>query len=387
VIDILDLSSEQADRLEGIRRFAAQYLAPHAATYDREEFLPDSFVNCLCDAGYLCAILPTKWGGGGWDAPSYGLLHSEIGGELSSAAAIITVHDMVAHAVLHWGTEDQKRRWLPDLASGRLRGCLAVTEETAGSDIRSVQAIARREGNVYVLNGVKKWITGGQFGTLFLVLARIEDKPTAFIVDKGCGGISAHPVRNMLGFRAAMLAEIHLDDCVVPAENVLGRVNLGVEGPIQSALDLGRYTVACNAAGLAAACLGDAASYAVARTQFRTPIAQHQLVAGMIADMAAGVRAARLLCWQAGRDRQAGRPRAMLSTLEAKYFASRMATAAAADAVQIMGSRGCSEEAPAARRLRDSKILEIIEGSSQIQQILISQLVCKEMTAKPTRLW
>lgn len=356
----------------GFRAFADRHVRPHADRFDQEEALPPELFRALAEAGHLGALVSRDHGGTGMDAVDFGFLNEEVGAACSSARSVLTVHGMVCQALMAWGTPAQKERWLPDLASGRRLGAFALTEPAVGSDARRVETTATPDGDGWVLEGEKNWVTCGQVADLLLVLARHGEGAVALLVPTDLPGLVRTPLRGMLGTRAAMLARVRLEGCRVPADHVLARPGFGFP-VITSALDLGRYSVAWGCVGIARACLEASSRYAHERHQFGRPLEEHQLVARKLADMVTGVRAARLLCLQAGVSRDAGDPGAVLDTLVAKYHASTTAMAAASDAVQIHGARGCSSDYPVARYLRDAKTMEIIEGATEIQQTLIAR--------------
>jgi glutaryl-CoA dehydrogenase (non-decarboxylating) len=374
----LELTPEQRAVRAELRAFAEGEIAPHADRWDREEAVPESIVRALAERGYLGSHLPREHGGGGRDMLTYGLLTEEIGRACSSVRSLLTVHDMAGTAILRWGSREQKARWLPSLAKGEVLGALALSEPEAGSDAASVATQAVAEGEGYRLTGRKRWITFGQLAGLYLTFAQCEGKPTAFLLERGTPGLTVHPIRGMMGTRASMLAELAIDGCLVPRGNLVGRVGFGVTHVVAAALDLGRYSVAWGSVGIGQACLDASLRYAAERRQFGRPIAEHQLVQAMLADMMTNVRAARLLCCRAGYLKDTGDPAAFMETMVAKYFASTTAGKAAADAVQIHGANGISDRYPVARYLRDSRVMEIIEGSTQIQQITIPRFDLQE---------
>ena len=371
----LELSPEQRAARAEFRAFVAAEIAPHADRWDREAATPAALIDQLRERGYLGSNVAREWGGTGRDMISYGLLTEEIGKGCSSVRSLLTVHDMVAHAIQRWGSPAQKQRYLPAMARGEILGALALSEPEAGSDAKSVQTTAvlsgEGAGDAWVLDGRKKWTTYGQLAGLFLVLAQADGKPTAFLVERETPGVAVRPLHGITGTRASMLAEIFLEGCRVPKENLLGRPGFGVSHVISAALEHGRYSVAWGSVGIGQACLDASKAYAAGRRQFGVPIADHQLIRRMLTNMIVEVRAARLLCLRAGWLRDAGDPGASGEIMVAKYYASTMATRAANDAVQIHGANGCSEEYPVGRYLRDSRVTEIIEGSTQIQQITI----------------
>jgi len=367
----LELSPEQRAARAEFRAFVAAEIAPHADRWDREAATPAALIDQLRERGYLGSNVAREWGGTSRDMITYGLLTEEIGRGCSSVRSLLTVHDMVAHAIQRWGSAAQKQRYLPAMARGEILGALALSEPEAGSDAKSVQTTASDSGDAWVLDGQKKWATCGQLAGLFLVLAQADGKPTAFLVERETPGVDVRPLHGITGTRASMLAEIFFEGCRVPKENLLGRPGFGVSHVISAALEHGRYSVAWGSVGLGQACLDASKAYAAGRRQFGVPIADHQLIRRMLTNMIVEVRAARLLCLRAGWLRDAGDPGASGEIMVAKYYASTMATRAANDAVQIHGANGCSEDYPVGRYLRDSRVMEIIEGSTQIQQITI----------------
>jgi alkylation response protein AidB-like acyl-CoA dehydrogenase len=375
----LALSEGQRRLRAEVRAFAAEEIAPHADGWDREERIPEGFPARLAERGYLGANLAAGWGGRGLDPISYGLLTEEIGRACSSVRSLLTVHDMVGHAIQRWGSREQKERWLAMLVRGETLGAFALSEPNAGSDASGVETTATPDGDDFVLDGHKRWTTFGQIAGLFLVVAKSDGKPTALLVERDRPGLTVQPIQGMLGTRASMLAALRFEGCRVPRENLLGRVGFGVSHVVAAALEHGRYSVAWGAVGLAQACLEAATAYAGERRQFGALLADHQLIRALLADMITHVRAGRLLCCRAGYLRATGDPGALAEIMVAKYFCARMAAQAATDAVQIHGAYGCSAESSVGRYLRDSKILEIIEGSNQIQQSNIPRFSFEEL--------
>lgn len=280
---------------------------------------------------------------------------------------------MVAQCILRWGTPQQRQFWLPRLANGQAIAAFALSEPGVGSDAGQVEASATLDGDFYVLNGQKKWITFGQVADLFLVFAQCEGKPCAFLLPRDSPGLSVRPIAGLLGVRASMLAVLQLETCRVPRENLVGRVGFGFSHVAASGLDYGRYSVAWGCVGIIRACVEACLQYSGERKQFGKLLRDHQLIRRMITEMMTSLRAARLLCLHAGYLKENGSPDAIVETLIAKYFASRAAMRAATDAVQIHGALGCSEESSVSRYFRDAKIMEIIEGSNEIQQLTISE--------------
>jgi len=367
----LELTAEQRAARAEFRSFVAAEIAPHAGRWDREEAIPPHVIDRLRERRYLGSNVSPEFGGAGRDMIAYGLLTEEIAKGCSSVRSLLTVHDMVAHAIQRWGSRGQKERYLPPLARGEILGALALSEPNAGSDAKGIETTAVDGGDGWVLDGRKKWTTFGQIAGLLLVFAQVEGKAAAFLVERETPGISVRPLKGILGTRASMLAEIELRACRVPRESLLGRVGFGISHIAAAALEHGRYSVAWGSVGIAQACLDACRAYTAERRQFGVPLADHQLIRRLLTDMIVDVRAARLLCLRAGSLRDSGDPGAFMETMAAKYFASRLAVRAANDAVQIHGANGCSDDYPVGRYLRDAKVMEIIEGSTQIQQITL----------------
>jgi hypothetical protein len=286
---------------------------------------------------------------------------------------MVTVHSMVAFALKRWGRKQQQEKWLPLLASGGKVGAFALSEPNIGSNAGYIETTAVPEGNDLVLNGRKKWITFGQIADLFLLFARQDGKAIALLVEKETPGFTIHPIRGMMGTRGSMLAELELKECRIPAENMLAGVGFGIMAVAMSALDIGRYSVAWGSVGIGQACLEASLEYTQVREQFGEPLRNFQLIQRMVTNMITHVKAARLLCLQAGYALEHQQANATNDILIAKYFASKTAMEVATDAVQIHGANGCSSDYPVQRFMRDAKVMEIIEGSHQMQQIMIAK--------------
>ena len=369
----LELTPQQKKYQAEIRAFVDEEIFPNAGEWDLKEFTPPELIKKIAQRGFLGAVLPQEYGGKGMDMISYGILNEEIGRGCSSVRSLLTVHNMVSQAICKWGNKYQKDYWLPKLALGEIIGAFALSEPNVGSDAKSVETTAKFTGNAYILNGQKKWITYGQIADVFLVFAKCDGKPTAFLVEKNNPGFSIKPMSGILGTKASMVAELQFDNCEVSTENLVGKLGFGFSYIAASALDYGRYSVACGCVGIAQACLEACIKYTSDRKQFDVYLKEHQLIRQKITQMIANIKAARLLCYQAGYLKEINHPNSLIETSIAKYFASTAASKIANDAVQIHGGNGCSSEYPVERYLRDSKIMEIIEGSTQIQEITIAE--------------
>jgi hypothetical protein len=370
----LELTAEQNEARAAFRAFVDDEVAPDAGRYDEEERLPATLIGRFAERGYLGAALPAAFGGGGMDPVTYGLLHEEVGRGSASAQGLLNVHNMAAQPICRWGTEEQRAVWLPRLASGRTLAAFAVTEPNVGSDAKSVETVAVAAGDEWVLDGHKRWITCAQVADVFVLLARCEDRPTAFLVERDRPGLAIEPITGLLGCRGWMLGTLELRECRIPRANLLGRVGFGFSHVVAGGLDAGRQSLAWGCVGLAQACLEACLRYTTERKQFGVLLRDHQLIQRMITRMITNVRAARLLCHHAARRRAAGDPSAVMDAAIAKYFASTVSNEIASDAVQIHGANGCHRAYGVERFLRDAKIMEIVEGTSQIQETLIARL-------------
>ncbi len=381
----IELSAAQQEARREFRAFVSEHILPFAGEWDRRSHMPGDLIDALKGAGYLGAPLPEDVGGGGMDSITYGLLTEELGYGCSSVRSLLTVHDMVTLAVRRWGKAEVKDEFVPKMAQAELLAALALSEPNVGSAAADVETTATREGDSWVIAGTKRWITYGQIADLFLVFARctgdeaVEGKTAAFLVPATTRGFSREPIESVVGTRASMVAELTFADCRVPAEHLVGRVGFGISHVAATALDHGRYSVACGSVGIAQACLDACLSYTGSRQQGGELLKDHQLVRRKLTEMITSTRAARLLCYRAGYLRQSGDPGAVPETMIAKYFASRTATSAANDAVQLHGANGLTHDYPVERLLRDSRVMEVIEGSTQIQQISIPLYPLQEL--------
>lgn len=357
------------------RRFADQEIAPVAPENDRAGRFPRDLVNRMAALGFLGGPIPKDYGGAGLDYISHAIVTEEVGRADSSLRTTLSVQvSLVALSLLHWGTEAQKRRYLPELCAGRRLGCFALTEPNAGSDPGAMEATAVKRGDRWVLNGTKTWISNATVADLALAFAQTNpgtghEGIAAFLVEKGTPGFSTRPITGKLGLRASDTGELIFENCAVPEAALLAPVGQGFKVAM-SALDHGRYSVAAGCVGIIQGCLDACIAYAKTRRQFGRPIGSFQLVQDLIARMAVDLDAARLLVFRAGHLKNRELPNTV-ETAIAKYFASEAAVRVAGDAVQVFGAYGYSEEAPVARYYRDARVATIYEGTSQIQKLLI----------------
>ncbi|MFF3564189.1 acyl-CoA dehydrogenase family protein [Streptomyces sp. NPDC002574] len=373
----LELSEEQA----AVRRLAADFtereIAPHATAWDRAESVDRGIVKKLGAVGFLGLTVPEEYGGSGGDHLAYCLVTEELGRGDSSVRGIVSVSlGLVAKSVAHWGTEEQKRAWLPRLTSGEAVGCFGLTEPGTGSDAAHLTTRATRDGGDWVINGTKMFITNGTWADVVLLFARTNDTPghkgvSAFLVPTDTPGLTRREIHGKLGLRGQATAELVLEDVRVPDSTMIAPEGKGFSVAM-SALAKGRVSVAAGCVGIAQAALDAAVGYAKEREQFGRPIAAHQLVQELIADIALDVDAARLLTWRVADLIDRGQPFAAESS-KAKLFASEAAVRCAGNALQVFGGYGYIDEYPVGKLLRDARVMTLYEGTSQIQKLLIGR--------------
>lgn len=373
----LELTDEQRMVQSLAREFAEQEVKPVAAECDREARFPHATVKRMGELGLLGIAVPEQHGGGGADTLAYVLALEEVAVACASHAVVMSVNNsLVCTPVLKFGTPAQHARFLAPLASGRGLGCFALTEPQAGSDARNQTTRARRDGDHYVLDGRKMFVTNGRESTVALVFAQTDPEKahhgiSAFLVEKGTSGFLVPKVEDKLGLRASDTAEFVFEGCRVPAANRLGAEGQGFKVAMQ-AIDGGRIGIAAQAVGIGRAALEASVAYAKERRSFGVPIGQHQMIQWMLADMATAVDAARLLTWRAAVLKDRGKPYGTASSM-AKLFASEAAMRVTTDAIQVHGGYGYMKEYPVERFFRDAKITQIYEGTSQIQRLVVAR--------------
>ena len=363
------------------REFAQQEVAPKAAEIDREHRHPAELVKRMAELGLLGIAVPDQFGGAGMDHVSYVLAMEEISRACASTGVIMSVNNsLVCDPIYRFGSDDQKKKFLAPLASGKLLGCFALSEPEAGSDAAAQKTTAVKDGDTWVINGTKNWITNGPVADV-CVLFTMNDKAaghkgiTAFILPMTTKGVRCGQPDDKLGIRGSKSSQIFLDDVRLPHDHLLGEVGGGFKVAM-STLDGGRIGIAAQALGIARAAFEDALAYAQQRRTFGKPIAQHQAIQFKLADMATEIDAARLLtlraAWLKDKKLPYGKEAAM-----AKLFASDIANKAAREAIQVFGGNGYVTEFPVERHFRDAKITEIYEGTSEIQRLVIANHLTK----------
>jgi len=373
-----------------VRDFAEKEVAPYVKEYDRAHKPFVRAIERMAELGILGICIPVRYGGQGMDYISLGLACEELERVDTFLRVVMSVHiGLNSMGLLQWGTEEQKRRFLVPQARGERWAAFGLTEPGAGSDVAALAATARREGDIYILNGEKMWISMASLAHNFLVFARTDPKApphqgiTAFIVEREMKGVTTGDIHGKLGVRAGSTGWIAMNDVEVPAENRLGEEGEGFKIAM-SCLDNGRYTIGAGATGLIRACLEASVKYAQERRTFGRPIAEHQLVQQMIARMKRDYEIGRLLYLRAGWLKNQGIRNTWQTSL-AKWFATEASFAAASDAVQIHGAYGYSDEYDVERFLRNAKGACIYEGTSQIHELIQAQYVLGYRQDKPLR--
>ncbi|MEU8683646.1 acyl-CoA dehydrogenase family protein [Streptomyces sp. NPDC048611] len=373
----LELSAEQTAVRQLARDFADREITPYATAWDRAEQVDRGIVKKLGGLGFLGLTVPEEYGGSGGDHLSYVLVTEELGRADSSVRGIVSVSlGLVAKTVAAWGDEEQKRAWLPRLTSGDAVGCFGLTEPGTGSDAAQLATRAVRDGDDYVIDGTKMFITNGTWADVVLLFARTGGAPghqgiSAFLVPAGSPGLERREIHGKLGLRGQATAELVLDGVRVPASAMLGPEGKGFSVAM-SALAKGRMSVAAGCVGIAQAALDAALGYAGEREQFGKPLGRHQLVQELISDIAVDVDAARLLTWRVADLIDRGEPFATAAS-KAKLFASEAAVRAANNALQVFGGYGYIDEYPVGKLLRDARVMTLYEGTSQIQKLVIGR--------------
>jgi len=363
------------------REFAQAEVLPRAAEIDREHRHPAELVKRMAELGFLGMAVPDQYGGAGLDHVSYALAMEEIARACASTAVIMSVNNsLVCDPLYRFGTEAQKQRWLTPLAAGKLLGCFALSEPEAGSDAAAQKTTAVPDGDDWILQGTKNWITNGPVADVCVLFA-MNDRAaghkgiSAFIVPLDQQGVRVGPPDDKLGIRGSKSSQIFLDDVRLSRDHVLGEIGGGFRIAM-STLDGGRIGIAAQALGIARAALEDSLGYAQQRRTFGKPIAQHQAIAFKLADMATEIDAARLLTLRAAWLKDGKHPYGKEASM-AKLYASDVANRAAREAIQIFGGNGYVTEFPVERHFRDAKITEIYEGTSEIQRLVIAGYLSK----------
>jgi alkylation response protein AidB-like acyl-CoA dehydrogenase len=376
-----ELNENQKMIAQMVRDFAEKEIRPNMKKWDDDEIFPVETMKKMGELGLLGIFIPEEYGGSGFSYFEYATALMELGRVCGGIGLSVAAHNSLCTGHIYYhGNEEQKRKYLPKLASGEWIGAWGLTEPNTGSDAMRMKTTAVKDGNEWVINGAKNWITHGLSGDIAVVLIRTgelldSNGITAFIIEKGTPGFSAVKIKEKLGVRASETAELIFDNVRVPEENVIGQVGMGFRQAMQ-VLDGGRISIASLSAGIARGAYEASVKYAKEREQFGQPIAHFQAIGFKLADMATEVEAAELLCFQAAYLKN----NKMSLTKQgafAKYYASEVAVKCGNEAVQIMGGYGYTKEYPAEKFLRDAKLMTIGEGTSEIQKLVISREILK----------
>ena len=377
-----ELSEEQTLLQNMARDFATREVLPKAAEIDQKHRHPEELVVRMAELGLMGVAVPEQWGGSGMDNVSYVLAMEEISRACASTGVIMSVNNsLVCDPLLRFGTDEQRREFLVPLASGQKLGCFALSEPEDGSDAAAQRTVAIPDGDSWVINGTKNWITNGLVADVMILFAMSNKEQgnrgiSAFIVPMDSPGVRCGQADDKLGIRGSKSSQVFLDDAKLPPSALLGEVGQGFKVAM-STLDGGRIGIAAQALGIARACLEDSLDYALQRKTFGRAIAQHQAIQWKLADMATEIDAARPLTSRAAAYKDTGQPYGKQAAM-AKLYASDVANRAAREAIQIFGGNGYVTEFPVERHFRDAKITEIYEGTSEIQRLVISGHLIKE---------
>ena len=372
-----NLSEDHRMVQEMVQKLATEQIAPKAAEYDRTREFPWDNIKKMSELGLMGVTVPEQYGGAGMDSLAYVIVIEEISRACASTGVITAVQNSLGeYPVMAFGTEEQKKKYLPLMASGQKIAAYALTEPGSGSDAGAMRTTCRLEGDHWVLNGQKNWITNSTAAELFIVYATMDPAMKhkgvcCFIVEKGYEGFTIGKHEETMGVRASGTCPLAFDNVKVPKENLLGEQGKGFNIAM-AALDTGRVGIAAQAVGIAQAALDNALRYSNERQQFGRQIAEFQLVQEMLVKMATEIEAARLMVWRAALKRDSGEKFTKEASM-AKWYASEVAVKAALDSIQVHGGYGYSKEYPVERLLRDSKVTQIYEGTSEVQKLVIAR--------------
>jgi alkylation response protein AidB-like acyl-CoA dehydrogenase len=377
------LNTEQELILSTVRKFVAKEVLPVASEMEHRNEYPHELVRQMQEMGLFGLNIPEEYGGAAVDTTTFARIFEEISKGWLGLAGVIGSNSVMCDVVVRFGTEEQKRRFLPAMASGEKRGGICLTESNAGTDLQSITTTARRDGNVYCVNGSKMWITNARHGNTFLLLAKTDPaaQPAhrgmgAFIIEKGAPGMTVGRDIDKLGYKSVETCELHFDNFPVPAENLVG----GQEGhgfkQVMTGLEAERLNVAARGLGVARAAFEEAIRYAQRRVTFGKPIAEYQTIQNKLADMATRIEASRLLIYSAAEKRDRGE-RCDLEAGMAKLFATETAAEVSLDAMRILGANGYSKDFPVERYYRDAPLVVIGGGTNELQRLIIARNLLK----------
>jgi len=364
---------------EMIKAFGVKEITPYRKKWDDDQHFPVELFHKLGKLGLMGVLVPNEYGGSGFGYHEYVTAISEIAKLDGSIGLSVAAHNSLCTGhILEFGNEEQKQRWLPKLATGEWIGAWALTEPNTGSDSANMKSVAKRDGNGWILNGAKNFITHGNSGNVAVVIARTGEAGdsngmTAFVIERGTPGLKPGRKEDKLGMRASETSEVILEDCRVPDENVLGEVGQGFKQAMKI-LDGGRISIAALGLGIAQGAFEESLKYSKERYQFGQPISKFQGISFKLSEMATKIEASKLLIYQAADFKNKGKKVTKESAM-AKYYSSEVAVEVSTEAVQIFGGYGYTKDYPVEKYYRDSKLCTIGEGTSEIQKIVISRLL------------
>lgn len=368
------LNQIQKERYDEFCQFVDEKVSPQAHLWDLDTGVTRDIIDQVATEGYLGAIIPTAYGGKGWDFLTYGLLNEAFGRGSSSLTVMFTVQNMVSTVLMKWGSQNQIDKWLEPMAKGDVLASFALTEPNVGSDINNVTVNFTPSGDDFILNGTKRWITFAAASDLYLVFGKQGDQSMACFVEKGTPGFNVTPIHGMLGFKGCHLGQLDFEDVKVPKENMVGKPGFALSYIAPYGLHYGRLSTAFSSLGLIRACLESCSDRAMSRRIGNDLLIEKSAISEKIAGIGVDYQAAALMCWEAANAEDNSNPKSIEKMIAAKYFASRKSVAAAADAVQVLGAFGCHEgSSPVGRYYRDSKIMEIIEGTNQVLENVLGR--------------
>ena len=375
------LTSEQELIQKTAREFAKEHLGPGVIERDDKAEFPTEQIKVMGELGFMGMMVPEEWSGAGFDTLTYVIAMEEIAAvELATSTIMSVNNSLVCQLFVDYGTEDQKEKYLKPLAIGEKLGAYSLSEPESGSDASNMRTFAKKEGDHYVINGTKNWVTNGINGDIVILFCMTEKSVgykgiSAFVVEKGTLGLSTGKKENKLGIRASDTCELYFENCLIPGENMIGEEGQGFKVAMK-ALGGGRIGIAAQALGLARAALDASISYAKERKQFGKTIGEFGAIQNKLADMATEIDAARMLVWRAAKLKDDGKNYYRESSM-AKLYASSTAMKAATECVQIHGGYGYMQEYGVERLMRDAKVTQIYEGTSEIQQLVIGRDLLK----------
>ncbi len=377
-----DLTNEQKMLQDQVRKFAEAELAPLAPEIDKSGNFPWDNIKKCAKQGLMGIVVPEKYGGSGLDFVSLAIAIEEISRVCATTGVIVAVNNsLCTYPILTFGTEEQKQKYLPQLCSGEKIGAIGITEPNAGSDVAGMETTAKLDGDYYILNGTKRFITNGTEAGVYVVFAytnrELKHKGmSAFIVERGTPGFSLGKHEDLMGIRASGNCELIFEDCKIPRANLLGKEGDGFK-ICMNTLDVSRVDIGAQAVGVSQAALEAAIKYSKERKAFGQPICEFEMIQSMLAEMATQIHAARLLVYYAGFCKDKGMPRFSKESAMCKYYAATIAVDVTRKAVQIFGGYGYTKDYAVERFYRDAKILELYEGTSEIQKIVIARELIK----------